>query len=157
MHVQRTLPTAWAVGLAILLTPIGVRSAEVDARQLAEGFKAADMRVNDGKGQSESADSGTLGWGESKHLEGYIALWEVTQDRYWLTKITEHFQRIMGNASDPDGDGYLSWQTGSYSCAVAYAERNGLAYTIVEPTLRRPIRKSYADNFRFGRKQSWTH
>lgn len=123
MHVQRTLPTAWAVGLAILLTPIGIRSAEFDARQLAEGFKAADMRVNDGKGQSESADSGTLGWGESKHLEGYIALWEVTQDRYWLTKITEHFQRIMGNASDPDGDGYLSWQTGSYSCAVAYAER----------------------------------
>ncbi len=41
--------------------------------------------------------------------------------------------------------------------AVAYAERNGLAYTLSEPTTRRPIRKSYADNFKFGRIGSWTH
>ncbi len=41
--------------------------------------------------------------------------------------------------------------------AIAYAARNGLAYTVVEPKPRRAIRKSYAENFKFGRIGSWTH
>ena len=41
--------------------------------------------------------------------------------------------------------------------AVAYAVRNGIAYTLLEPKPRKPIRKSYADNFRFGRLSTWTH
>ena len=40
---------------------------------------------------------------------------------------------------------------------MAYAERNGIPYRVSEPQLRQPIRKSYADNFRFGRKGAWTH
>lgn len=41
--------------------------------------------------------------------------------------------------------------------AIAYATREGLAYTLAEPKPRKPIRKSYADNFRFGRIGNWTH
>ena len=41
--------------------------------------------------------------------------------------------------------------------AVAYAERNGIPYRVVEPKPRKPVRKSYSDNFRFGRKGAWTH
>ncbi|MCU0954706.1 MAG: ETC complex I subunit [Hyphomicrobium sp.] len=41
--------------------------------------------------------------------------------------------------------------------AIAYATRNGLAYTVVEPTSRKPLRKAYADNFKFGRPGNWTH
>jgi hypothetical protein len=41
--------------------------------------------------------------------------------------------------------------------AIAYAERMGLAYTIFEPSGRAHIKKSYADNFKFGRVGSWTH
>jgi hypothetical protein len=41
--------------------------------------------------------------------------------------------------------------------AIAYAERNGIAYTVSEPESRRPMRKAYADNFKFGRIGSWTH
>jgi ETC complex I subunit conserved region len=41
--------------------------------------------------------------------------------------------------------------------AIAYAERMGLAYTVTEPETRQHIRKSYADNFKFGRVGSWTH
>jgi ETC complex I subunit conserved region len=41
--------------------------------------------------------------------------------------------------------------------AIAYAEREGLAYTIVEPLKRKHIRRTYADNFKFGRIGSWTH
>jgi ETC complex I subunit conserved region len=41
--------------------------------------------------------------------------------------------------------------------AIAYAEKMGLAYTVAEPLARGHIRKSYSDNFKFGRNGSWTH
>jgi hypothetical protein len=41
--------------------------------------------------------------------------------------------------------------------AVAYAEREGLAYSVAEPLPRKHIRRSYADNFKFGRIGTWTH
>jgi hypothetical protein len=41
--------------------------------------------------------------------------------------------------------------------AIAYAEREGLAYTVVEPEPVKRRRRSYADNFKFGRVGSWTH
>jgi hypothetical protein len=41
--------------------------------------------------------------------------------------------------------------------AIAYAERMGLAYVLTEPQPRNHIRKSYSDNFKFGRVGSWTH
>nr|PZN86854.1 MAG: ETC complex I subunit [Pseudomonadota bacterium] len=41
--------------------------------------------------------------------------------------------------------------------AIAYAERNGIAYIVQEPEPRRPVLKSYADNFRYGRIGAWTH
>ena len=41
--------------------------------------------------------------------------------------------------------------------AIAYAEREGIAYQVFEPQPRRQIRKAYADNFKFGRIGRWTH
>ena len=41
--------------------------------------------------------------------------------------------------------------------AIDYAEREGLPYRVFEPHPRRPIRKSYADNFKFGRIGRWMH
>ena len=41
--------------------------------------------------------------------------------------------------------------------AVAYAQRNGLPYTVAEPTEKTTPIKSYAENFKFGRIGSWTH
>jgi hypothetical protein len=41
--------------------------------------------------------------------------------------------------------------------AIAYAEREGLPYRVYEPEPRRTIRRTYADNFRFGRIGRWTH
>ena len=49
----------------------------------------------------------------------------------------------------------LSFQTKEE--AIAYAERNGLPYSVIEPTEKTVPTKSYADNFRFGRIGSWTH
>ncbi|MFO1171548.1 MAG: ETC complex I subunit [Hyphomicrobiaceae bacterium] len=41
--------------------------------------------------------------------------------------------------------------------AIAYAEREGIAYTVVEPAVKRAQKKSYAENFKFGRIGQWTH
>src|SRR3954447_24934475 len=41
--------------------------------------------------------------------------------------------------------------------AVAYAERNNLAYEVELPQERRFRPKAYADNFRWGRVENWTH
>ena len=38
-----------------------------------------------------------------------------------------------------------------------FAERNGIAYRVMDSKPRAPVRKAYADNFRFGRKGAWTH
>ncbi len=42
--------------------------------------------------------------------------------------------------------------------AVRYAQEAGLAYVVVEDQVRaKPTRRSYADNFKYGRIGSWTH
>ncbi|MGC9319125.1 MAG: hypothetical protein ACP5KN_13925, partial [Armatimonadota bacterium] len=59
---------------------------------------------------------------------------------YWLGKVRDHFRRIMGNADDPDGDGYLSWQTTTYSTAVAWAERlHNVSDAQIEPAYQQEM------------------
>lgn len=41
--------------------------------------------------------------------------------------------------------------------AMAYAMREGIAFQLVEPQPHKMIRKSYADNFKYGRIGRWTH
>jgi hypothetical protein len=41
--------------------------------------------------------------------------------------------------------------------AVAYADRAGLIYDVELPQHRRIKPKAYADNFRYGRIENWTH
>ena len=64
---------------------------------------------------------------------------------------------LMGwaTSNDPHTQERLSFKTKEE--AIAYAERKGIAYTVVEPPRGKAVRKSYADNFRFGRNWLWTH
>jgi hypothetical protein len=64
---------------------------------------------------------------------------------------------LMGWTSSSDTLVQVRLEFDSKDDAVAYATRNGLAFTVSEPKPRRAIRKSYADNFKFGRIGSWTH
>lgn len=41
--------------------------------------------------------------------------------------------------------------------AVAYAVGRGIAYTVQPENPVRMQKKSYSDNFRFGRSENWTH
>jgi hypothetical protein len=64
---------------------------------------------------------------------------------------------LMGWTSSRDMNAQIRLSFDTKDEAVAYAERNGIAYRLTEPEPRTRTRKSYADNFRFGRKGSWTH
>jgi len=41
--------------------------------------------------------------------------------------------------------------------AIAFAQREGFGYEVELPHTRKFVPKSYADNFRFGRSENWTH
>ena len=41
--------------------------------------------------------------------------------------------------------------------AIAYAEKYGVAYDLELPHVRQVKPKAYSDNFRYGRKENWTH
>ena len=64
---------------------------------------------------------------------------------------------LMGWTSSRDMRSQLSLAFATKEEAVAYAERNGIPYRLDEPKPRASVRKSYSENFRFGRKEAWTH
>ena len=79
----------------------------------------------------------------------------------WLLEMEPSAARaidpLMGWTSSSDTAVQVRLEFESREDAIAYCERNGLAYTVTDPTPRRPVHKSYADNFKFGRTVRWTH
>jgi hypothetical protein len=64
---------------------------------------------------------------------------------------------LMGWIGSNDTQIQVSLRFATRDEAVAYAERNGIAYEIELPQVRRFRPKAYADNFRYGRQENWTH
>jgi hypothetical protein len=64
---------------------------------------------------------------------------------------------LMGWTSSADTRTQVRLEFATKEEAIAYAEREGIAYRLDEPKPRKLIRKSYADNFKFGRLRPWTH
>ena len=64
---------------------------------------------------------------------------------------------LMGWTASADMGAQVRLAFATREEAVAFAERSGIPYRVIEPKLHRQIRKSYADNFKFGRIGSWTH
>ncbi len=64
---------------------------------------------------------------------------------------------LMGYTSSTDTRRQIRLTFETREQAVAYAERNRIPYRLLEPHEPVPPRISYADNFRFGRPQPWTH
>jgi hypothetical protein len=64
---------------------------------------------------------------------------------------------LMGwiGSADTQAQVRLSFQTREE--AVAYADKSGIAYDLELPQPRRIRPKAYADNFRYGRIENWTH
>jgi hypothetical protein len=64
---------------------------------------------------------------------------------------------MMGWTSSADTRQQVKLTFATKELAIAYAEREGLAYTVAPEPPVRSSRKSYSDNFKFGRADNWTH
>ena len=64
---------------------------------------------------------------------------------------------LMGwiGSADTQAQVRLSFRTREE--AVGYAERQGITYDLELPPPRHIRLKAYADNFRYGRIENWTH
>ncbi len=64
---------------------------------------------------------------------------------------------LMGWTSSTDTRAQVRMRFATLDEAVAYATRHGIAFRIDEPNKSELRPKSYAENFKFGRIDSWTH
>jgi hypothetical protein len=64
---------------------------------------------------------------------------------------------LMGWTSSSDMKSQVTLRFDSQEQAVAYAERNGIAYRIEAPKAATRKVISYSDNFRYNRLTPWSH
>ncbi|WP_394689310.1 ETC complex I subunit [Hoeflea sp.] len=82
-----------------------------------------------------------------------------TQD--WVLEFEPETARsidpIMGYTTSSDMKSQIRLRFETREAAVAYAMRNGIAFRVIEPKESKRRRVAYSDNFRFDRRQPWTH
>ncbi len=64
---------------------------------------------------------------------------------------------LMGYTGSGDMNSQVVMKFETREQAVAFAEKHGLAYQVLEPKKPNRSIKAYADNFKFGRIGQWTH
>ncbi len=80
---------------------------------------------------------------------------------HWVLEYPNTHRRapdaLMGWIGGADTPTQLRLTFATQQEAVRYAEAQGLTYEVEPGTTRKIVAKSYADNFRFGRRENWTH
>ena len=64
---------------------------------------------------------------------------------------------LMGYTASTDTNQQVRLSFDTQEAAEAYAQRNGIAYSVQPAHDAIPKRQSYPDNFRADRKTPWTH
>ena len=85
--------------------------------------------------------------------------WAITHE--WVLEFEPSSPRrpdpLMGWIGSADTQAQVRLVFHAREEAVAYAERNGIAYDLELPQPRKVRPKAYADNFRYDRIENWTH
>ncbi|TKT81388.1 ETC complex I subunit [Aquamicrobium sp. LC103] len=80
---------------------------------------------------------------------------------YWVLDFDPELPRtidpLMGYTSSGDMKSQIRLTFETKEEAIAYADKNGIAYRVEEPKEARRRQISYADNFRYDRTTPWTH
>lgn len=84
---------------------------------------------------------------------GKTGLWLLEFDRASAKSV----EPLMGYTSSADTNTQVKLSFSSKEEAVAYAEKYGLPFRVVEPKISKRRKVAYSDNFSFGRRQPWTH
>jgi len=64
---------------------------------------------------------------------------------------------LMGWTSSADMRSQVRLRFATKEEAIAYCEREGIAYQVIEPKQPARLNIAYADNFAFKRRDAWTH
>ncbi|WP_112663505.1 ETC complex I subunit [Microvirga flavescens] len=85
----------------------------------------------------------------------------LARTKQWLlvfeADTTRQIEPLMGWTSSADTRQQLRLWFDTKEEAVAYAQREGIAYRVEEPQEMKRRAMSYSDNFKFNRVGSWTH
>ena len=85
----------------------------------------------------------------------------MARTKEWLLEFAPAAPRevdpLMGWTSTRDVRAQVQLEFDTKEEAIAYAERERIPYRVFKPSPQRQIRKTYADNFKFGRIGRWTH
>ena len=80
---------------------------------------------------------------------------------YWILEFDPEQPRkidpLMGYTTSGDMKSQIRLTFETRDEAVAYAQRNGLAYRVMEPKQPKRQQISYSENFRYDRSLPWTH
>ena len=89
----------------------------------------------------------------SQSGKGKTGVWLLEHD----ATVARGVEPLMGYTSSSDMMSQVRLTFESSDEAVAYATKHGIAYTVEQPHEPKRRRVSYSDNFKFDRKQPWTH
>lgn len=64
---------------------------------------------------------------------------------------------LTGTSSSFDMLRELNLNFETKDLAIAYAKSKGIAYKVIDKPKHKPVGRSYADNFSYGRRFPWTH
>jgi ETC complex I subunit conserved region len=84
----------------------------------------------------------------------------MANTEYWLLDFAQgpkSADPLMGWTSSADTQQQVTLRFDTKEEAIAYAERDGIPYTVAVEPPARLTKKSYSDNFRWGRPENWTH
>lgn len=80
---------------------------------------------------------------------------------YWVLEFDPETPRkidpLMGYTTSRDMKSQIRLSFETKEEAVAYAEKQGIAYRVDEPKEAKRRQMSYAENFRYDRRTPWTH
>jgi ETC complex I subunit conserved region len=79
---------------------------------------------------------------------------------YWLLDFepaAKSADPLMGWTSSNDTQQQVTIRFDTKDEAIAYAQREGIPYIVSIVPPARTSKKSYSDNFRWGRTENWTH
>jgi hypothetical protein len=85
--------------------------------------------------------------------QGKSSRWLLAYDQELPRKV----EPLMGWTSSSDMRQQIKLWFDSAEDAVAYAERNGIAYSVEQPNTADHRTLSYSDNFKYNRLGPWTH
>lgn len=75
----------------------------------------------------------------------------------YIPNMPKMIEPLMGYTSTGDMMQQIKLIFDNKEDAISYAEREGIAYIVMNKPLIKKHRKAYSDNFAYDRAQPWTH